>query len=55
MKNRDIYLVGYYKGEKYLDDYRLDLITDKITPNLSRGDYFKAFHTFIKTSYKYFL
>lgn len=53
MKNREVYLAGFYKGEKYLDDYRLDLIRDKITSDLSRGDYFNAFHTFIKTSYKY--
>ena len=32
MKNGDIYLAGYYKAEKYLDDYRLDIIRDKIAP-----------------------
>ena len=53
MKNRDVYLAGYYEAEKYLDDYRLDLIRDKITPDLSQGNYYDAFYTFIKTSYKY--
>ncbi|WMM23303.1 TPM domain-containing protein [Tissierella sp. MB52-C2] len=53
MKNRDVYLAGYYKAEKYLDDYRLDIIRDKITPDLSQGNYYDAFYTFIKTSYKY--
>lgn len=53
MNNRDVYLAGFYKGEEYLDDYRLDLIQDKITPDLSNGDFYKAFRKFIKTSYKY--
>ena len=53
MKNRDVYLVGFYKGERYLDDSRLDLIRYKITPDLSDGNYYKAFKTFIKTTYKY--
>ena len=29
MNNRDVYLAGFYKGEEYLDDYRLDLIQDR--------------------------
>lgn len=53
MKGRDVYLAGFYKAEKYLDDRRLDSIRDKITPDLSSGNYYDAFHTFIKTSYKY--
>ena len=53
MKNRDVYLAGFYKGEKYLDDYRLDIIRDKIESDLSRGNYYNAFYTFMKTSYKY--
>ncbi|WP_154441424.1 TPM domain-containing protein [Tissierella pigra] len=53
MKNGDIYLAGYHKAEKYLDDYRLDIIRDKIAPDLSKGNYYDAFYSFIKTSYKY--
>lgn len=53
MEHREVYLAGFYKGEEYLDDYRLDEIRYKITPALSEGDYYRAFHTFIKTSYKY--
>lgn len=53
MDNRDVYLAGFYKGEEYLDDYRLDLIRYKITPDLSDGDFYKAFKGFIKTAYKY--
>lgn len=53
MKNRDVYLAGFYKGEEYLDDYRLDLVREKITPDLSQGNYYEAFYSFIKISYKY--
>lgn len=53
MEHREVYLAGFYKGEEYLDDYRLDEIKDKITPVLSDGNYYEAFLTFIKTSYKY--
>lgn len=53
MQHRDVYLAGFYKAKKYLDDSRLDLIREKITPDLSDGNYYDAFETFIKTSYKY--
>ena len=53
MKNRDVYLAGFYKAEEYLDDSRLDLIREKITPDLTDGNYYDAFHTFIETSSKY--
>ncbi|WP_306434437.1 YgcG family protein [Paenibacillus sp. J2TS4] len=53
MEHRDVYLAGFYKAKVYLDDSRLDLIRDKITPDLSSGNYYDAFSTFIKTSYKY--
>lgn len=53
MKNREVYLAGFYKGKEYLNDYRLDLIQDKIAPDLSEGNYYEAFRSFIKISYKY--
>lgn len=53
MRNRDVYLAGFYKAETYLDDGRLDKIRGKITPSLSEGDYAAAFEKYIKTSYKY--
>ncbi|MEW9094701.1 MAG: TPM domain-containing protein [Clostridiaceae bacterium] len=53
MENREVYLAGFYRGKEYLDDSRLDLIRDKITPDLSKGDYYQAFSDFIKTSSKY--
>ncbi|MFL0554788.1 TPM domain-containing protein [Paenibacillus barengoltzii] len=53
MLNRDLYLAGFYKGEKYLDDSRLDKIRDKITPMLSAGDYYGAFAEYILTVNRY--
>ncbi|WP_420819710.1 TPM domain-containing protein [Paenibacillus faecis] len=53
MRNRDIYLAGFYKGEEYFDDARLDRIREKMTPLLSAGEYRQAFETFIKTVDRY--
>ncbi|MEF2968559.1 TPM domain-containing protein [Paenibacillus sp. M1] len=53
MRNREIYLAGFYKGEEYLDDRRLDKIRDKITPYLSDGDYRAAFEKYIETVHRY--
>ena len=53
MNNREIYLAGFYKGEKYLDNERLDLIRDQITPSLTEGDYFGAFETFLEKANRY--
>ncbi|HHX63200.1 MAG TPA: hypothetical protein GX707_21180 [Epulopiscium sp.] len=53
MGARDVYVAGFYKGEKFLDNQRSDLVRRKITPELSDGNYYKAFGSFIKTSSKY--
>lgn len=53
MRNRDLYLAGFYKGEEYLDDGRLDKIRNKIAPLLTAGDYHGAFKEYIRTSYRY--
>ncbi|OPA76276.1 hypothetical protein BVG16_18960 [Paenibacillus selenitireducens] len=53
MRNRDVYLAGFYKAEQYLDNGRIDKIRGKITSDLSSGDYKQAFEKYIKTSYKY--
>ncbi|PKR85792.1 TPM domain-containing protein [Heyndrickxia camelliae] len=53
MKERDVYLAGFQKAEEYLDNNRLDLIQDKITPDLSNGKYFKAFSKYIELSHEY--
>lgn len=53
MKNHKMYLAGFYKAEKYLDDGRLDKIRGKISPDLTNGDYKLAFEKYIKTVDKY--
>lgn len=53
MKNREVYLAGFYKAKEYLDDGRLTKIRTKITPDLTSGDYELAFETFIVTAHKY--
>lgn len=54
MNNREVYLAGFYKGEKYLTDKRLDKVRDKITDDLTDGQYLQAFKGFIKKSDYYF-
>lgn len=53
MDNRDFYLAGFYKAEERLDDSRLDLINDKITPYLANDNYYDAFALFIETGSRY--
>lgn len=53
MGARDVHVGGFYKGEKFLDNKRSDMVRRKVTPELSSGNYYKAFSTFIKTSSKY--
>lgn len=49
MSHREVYLAGFYKGEFYLNDHRLDKIREQITPDLSAGNYSLAFEQFIKS------
>nr|WP_272595777.1 TPM domain-containing protein [Paenibacillus apiarius] len=53
MTHREVYLAGFYKAKTYLDDKRLDKIRDKITPDLTSGDYKLAFQKYIQTAHKY--
>ncbi|WP_438434929.1 TPM domain-containing protein [Gorillibacterium sp. sgz500922] len=53
MRNRDVYVAGFGKGETYVDDNRATRIREKITPDLTAGNYAEAFRTYVKTSYKY--
>ncbi len=53
MGARDVHVGGFYKGEKFLDNKRSDLVRQKITPALSGREYYQAFSSFIKTSSKY--
>ncbi|MGE5703742.1 MAG: TPM domain-containing protein [Clostridia bacterium] len=49
MKNREVYLAGFYKAKTYLDDQRLEQIREKISPDLTSGNYLNAFQTYIET------
>lgn len=53
MGARDVHVGGFYKGEQFLDNKRSDMVREKVTPELSRGNYYLAFSSFIKTSSKY--
>lgn len=53
MENKDIYLAGFYKGLDYLNDSRLDQIRNKITSDLSYGNYALAFEKYIKTVHEF--
>jgi uncharacterized protein len=53
MNERDVYLAGFKKAEQYLDNSRLDLIREELTPDLSDGQYFDAFSVFINRAYEY--
>lgn len=53
MKHREIYLAGFYKGETYLDDSRLNKIRTRMSPKLTSGSYKEAFQTYIQTAYRY--
>lgn len=50
---KDVDLGGFKKAEVYLDDQRLDLIRERITPALTEGRYFEAFSDFIATAHDY--
>nr|WP_245349921.1 TPM domain-containing protein [Cytobacillus eiseniae] len=53
LQTRDVYLAGFKKAEQYLDDARLDMVRNKITPDLSQGNYFQAFSVYIHTAHDY--
>lgn len=53
MRNREVYLAGFYKAETYLDNDRLSRIRSKMTADLSDGNYERAFRKYIETSYRY--
>ncbi|MEK3723584.1 TPM domain-containing protein [Paenibacillus sp. FSL H8-0034] len=53
MKNREVYLAGFYKAEQYLDDVRLDKIRSRISPDLTSGNFKLAFQKYIQTAHKY--
>lgn len=53
MQERDVFMEGYGKAETYIHSKRIAEIIDKITPDLSEGNYYDAFETYIKMSADY--
>lgn len=53
MEERDFYLSSFHESEKYLGRERLDKIRDKVIPDMSNGDYYGAFETYLKTANRY--
>lgn len=53
MYNRDLFMEGYGRAETYIHSKRIDVILDEIAPDLSDGNYYDAFVTYIKKSAAY--
>ena len=50
---REVFLAGFERGEEYLDNERIELVLDKITPHLSDKNFYQAFQQAISTSNDY--
>ena len=53
MYNRVVFMEGYGTAETYIHSKRIDAIINEITPNLSEGNYYDAFVTYIERSAAY--
>ena len=53
MQNRDVFMEGYGKAETYIHSKRIASIIEEITPDLSDGNYYDAFTTYIERSAAY--
>ncbi|WP_083553737.1 TPM domain-containing protein [Planococcus versutus] len=50
---RDVYLAGFGTAETTLDDKRVDMVLDRIVPEMQNGDYADAFRETVTTSSRY--
>ncbi len=50
---RDVYLAGFGKAETTLDNKRVDMVLDRIVPEMQNGDYADAFRETVTTSSRY--
>ncbi len=50
---RDVYLSGFGTAETTLDNQRVNLVLDRIIPEMQRGDYAGAFRETVTTSSRY--
>ncbi|MDF2843574.1 MAG: hypothetical protein K0R00_2000 [Herbinix sp.] len=53
MVERDVFIEGFGLAETYIHSKRIDTIINKITPDLSDGNYYDAFVTYIKMAADY--
>lgn len=50
---KDIYVAGFNEAKTHLGDEKSDQIRDKITWDMSKGNYQSAFTNYLQTTYKY--
>lgn len=50
---RDVYIAGFGTAETSLDNKRVDLVLDRIVPEMQNGDYADAFQETVTTSSRY--
>ncbi len=53
MVERDVFIEGFGSAETYIHSKRISTIINKITPDLSDGNYYDAFATYIKMAADY--
>jgi len=53
MKNRYMYIAGFYKAKEYIDDTRVEKILDKVYPYAADNDYYGAFKTYLTVANEY--
>ncbi|WKA55575.1 TPM domain-containing protein [Planococcus shixiaomingii] len=53
MENREFYLAGFGTAETKLDNQRVQMILDRITPYMQRSDYGGAFYETVTTASRY--
>lgn len=53
LEERDVFLTGFKKAEEYLDQDRLAKIRKSITPELSAGNYYEAFTSYLNLANEY--
>lgn len=53
VNSREVYLAGFYKAEKYLNNTRVELVLDEMMGALRSDNFYRAFTTFIVTSSEY--
>lgn len=53
MAERDVFIEGFGSAETYIHSKRIDTIIKKITPDLSDGNYYDAFTSYIKLAADY--